>query len=186
MWGPNQPAKINTLLTDPSGPIISTPSPPDGDTDGFNVAYGSVPPLPPMSQQATATAFTALQPFRVCDTRSGSSTECSGSPLGQGQSMNVQVIGVDGIPAAGGSSPPVAVIANVTAVSGTSFTYFTLYPADSPSTPNASDLNVNVQQNTPNLTIVQLAKTGTHVGAVDLYKSLGSINAIVDVAGWFQ
>jgi hypothetical protein len=100
--------------------------------------------------------------------------------------LPIQVAGVDGIPAAGGSSSPVAVIADVTAVSGTSFTYFTLYPADSPSTPNASDLNVDAQQNTPNPTIVQLAQTGAHVGAVDLYNSLGSINAIVDVAGWFQ
>jgi hypothetical protein len=63
--------------------------------------------------------------------------------------LPIQVAGVDGIPAAGGSSAPVAGIANVTAVSGTSFTYFTLYPADSPSTPNASDLNVDAQQNTP-------------------------------------
>jgi hypothetical protein len=97
--------------------------------------------------------------------------------------LPIQVAGVDGIPAAGGSSSPVAVIADVTAVSGTSFT---LYPADSPSTPNASDLNLDAQQNTPNPTIVQLAQTGAHVGAVDLYNSLGSINAIVDVAGWFQ
>lgn len=92
--------------------------------------------------------------------------------------LPIQVAGVDGIPAAGGSSPPVAVIAHVTAVSGTSFTSSTLYPADSPYTPNTSDLNVDAQQNTPNLTIVQLAQTGAHVGAVDLYNSLGSINAI--------
>jgi hypothetical protein len=79
----------------------------------------------------------------------------------------------------------VAVIANVTAVSGTSFTYFTLYPSDV-SLPNASDLNVSAQENTPNLCIVQLATTGVHAGAVDLYNDLGDINAIVDVAGWFQ
>jgi hypothetical protein len=63
--------------------------------------------------------------------------------------------------------------------------YFTLYPANV-SLPTASDLNVNANQNTPNLVIVQLATTGGNAGAVDLYNSLGTINAVVDVAGWFQ
>jgi len=83
----------------------------------------------------------------------------------------------------------VAMIANVTAVSGSSETYFTLYPADV-SLPNASDLNVNANQNTPNLVIVQLAITGDDEGAVDLFNDLfndlDSINAVVDVAGWFE
>ncbi len=82
-----------------------------------------------------------------------------------------------------------AMIANVTAVSGSSETYFTLYPADV-SLPNASDLNVNANQNTPNLVIVQLAITGDDEGAVDLFNDLfndlDSINAVVDVAGWFE
>ena len=82
-----------------------------------------------------------------------------------------------------------AMIANVTAVSGSSETYFTLYPADV-SLPNASDLNVNANQNTPNLVIVQLAITGDDEGAVDLFNDLfndlDSIYAVVDVAGWFQ
>jgi hypothetical protein len=142
------------------------------------------------SETSQGASFYAAPGLRICDTRSaattGYTTECSGDTVGSGQVLPIQVAGVDGIPAAGGSSPPVAIIANVTAVNGTSFTYFTLYPADSPSTPNASDLNVDAQQNTPNLTIVQLAQTGAHVGAVDLYNSLGTINAILDVAGWFQ
>jgi len=134
--------------------------------------------------------YWAVTPTRICDTRSaaatGYSTECSGSPVGPAQSLPVQVAGVDGIPAAGGSTAPVAVIANVTAVSGTSFTYLTLYPADSVSVPNASDLNVSAYQNTPNLSIVQLAAGGAHPGALDLFNDLGTINAIVDVAGWFS
>ena len=76
-------------------------------------------------------------------------------------------------------------IANVTAVSGTAATDFTLYPADV-ARPNASDVNVNAGQNTPNLVIVQLATTGNDAGAVDLYNLQGRIDAIVDIAGWFQ
>jgi hypothetical protein len=95
------------------------------------------------------------------------------------------VAGVDGLPAAGGSSPPVAVIANVTAVFGTAYTFFTLYPSDV-SLPNASDLNVGSGENTPNLSIVKLATTGASAGDLNLFNDKGSINAIVDVEGWFQ
>ena len=99
--------------------------------------------------------------------------------------LTIPVAGVDGLPAAGGSFPVVAMIANVTAVSGTADTYFTLYPADM-AQPNASDLNVDPGQITPNLVIVQLATTGGQAGDVHLFNDQGSINAIVDIAGWFQ
>jgi len=128
--------------------------------------------------------FYATPPTRICDTRSeaevGYTTECTGKTLSQGGTLNIPVAGVDGLPAS-----PVAVIANVTAVSGTSFTYFTLYPADV-SLPNASDLNVNAQQNLPNLAIVQVPTSGTGAGEIDLFNDLGTINAVVDVSGWFQ
>jgi hypothetical protein len=75
----------------------------------------------------------------------------------------------------------VAVIANVTAVFGTAPTFFTLYPA-SGSPPLASDLNVAGGQNRANLAIVGLSASGN----IDLYNNLGTINAIVDVEGWFQ
>jgi hypothetical protein len=139
------------------------------------------------SESSSGAFFYSVNPLRICDTRNAASvgytTECSGSTLTQGGTLTVPIAGVDGLGASGGH--PVAVIANVTAVSGTSFTYFTLYPADV-SRPNASDLNVGANQNTPNLVIVQLATTGSNAGAVDLFNDLGSINAIVDVAGWFQ
>jgi hypothetical protein len=141
------------------------------------------------SESSQGAEFYAISPTRICDTRSvasvGYSTECSGDTLGPGGTLRIPVAGVDGPPPAGGSSPPVAVIANVTAVSGSAFTYFTLYPANV-ALPNASDLNVSPQQNTPNLCIVQLASTGSSAGEMDLFNDLGSINAIVDVAGWFQ
>jgi hypothetical protein len=133
--------------------------------------------------------YYAIGPTRICDTRSaasvGYSTECSGDPLSPGGTLTIPVAGADGLPSAGGTTPPVAVIANVTAVSGTSFTYFTLYPADV-ALPIASDLNVGAYQNSPNLVIVQLATTGSNAGTVDLFNDLGAIDAIVDVAGWFQ
>jgi hypothetical protein len=137
------------------------------------------------AESSSGALFFATPPTRICDTRSGTGTECSGSPVGAGQTLTVMVAGADGFPPAGGSSSPIAVIANVTAVSGTAATDFTLYPADV-ARPNASDVNVNAGQNTPNLVIVQLATTGNDAGAVDLYNLQGRIDAIVDIAGWFQ
>jgi hypothetical protein len=132
--------------------------------------------------------YYAISPLRLCDTRGagiGYTTECSGESLSTDHTLTIPVAGVDGLPASGGSSPPVAVIANVTAVFGTAFTFFTLYPSDV-SLPNASDLNVGSGQNTPNLSIVELATTGASAGDLDLFNDQGSINAIVDVEGWFQ
>jgi hypothetical protein len=141
------------------------------------------------SESSAGALFHVVTSLRICDTRStavtGYSTECSGKALGQSATLTIPVDGVDGLPATGGSSPPVAVIANVTAVSGTASTYFTLYPADV-AQPTASDLNVGPGQTIPNLVIVQLATTGGDAGDVNLYNAAGSINAIVDVSGWFQ
>jgi hypothetical protein len=141
------------------------------------------------SESSPGAYFYATAPTRVCDTRpiavTGYSTECTGQTLGQSGTLTIPVAGVDELPPAGGSSPPLALIANVTAVSGTASTYFTLYPSNV-TQPTASDLNVGPGQNTPNLVIVQLATTGGQAGAVNLYNAAGSINAIVDVAGWFQ
>ena len=141
------------------------------------------------SEATLGAEFYPMAATRICDTRSavatGYTTECSGASLGPGQILTIPVAGVDSLPAPGGSPPPVAVIANVTAVSGTSFTYFTLYPADV-SRPTASDLNLGPQQNTPNLVIVELAQSGSSAGAIDLYNNRGTIDAVVDVAGWFQ
>jgi hypothetical protein len=129
--------------------------------------------------------YYAISPLRLCDTRSagsvGYTTECSGDTLGSDDTLTIPVAGVDGLPAAGGSSPPVAVIANITAVDGTASTFFTLYPA-SGSPPLASDLNVSNGQNRANLAIIGLSASGD----VDLYNDLGTINAILDIAGWFQ
>jgi len=139
------------------------------------------------SEASQGAYYYAISPLRLCDTRSagiGYSTECSGETLGAGDTLTVPVAGVDGLPAAGGSSPPVAVIANVTAVFGTAYTFFTLYPSDV-SLPNASDLNVGSGENTANLSIVKLATTGASAGDLDLFNDQGSINAIVDVEGWF-
>lgn len=124
--------------------------------------------------------FYPTSPTRICDTRSGTSTPCSGHPLTQNSSLTVAAAGQDGI-----ASGAMAIIANLTAVAGTSFTYLTLYPADATSPPNASDINVSAGQVQPNLTAVQLSGGGSP-GNFKIFNALGTINAVVDVEGWFQ
>jgi len=81
----------------------------------------------------------------------------------------------------------VAVIANLTAVVPSAGTFLTLYPANLTSRPQASDLNVSAGVTLPNLAVVQLDTTGdAHDGEIYLYNSAGSVNAIIDIEGWFQ
>jgi len=93
----------------------------------------------------------------------------------------VAVAGVEGIPGSG----PVAIIATLTAAAGTQPTYLTVYPADVGPKPNASDLNLNPGMALSNLVVVGPA-SGAHPGDLNLFNAMGSINAVLDVDGWFQ
>jgi hypothetical protein len=138
--------------------------------------FGSTTGSPPTGAQ-----YQAIGPTRMCDTRSGTGTPCSGHQLTSGGTLLVAVARVGGIPGSG----PVAIIANLTAVSGSQPTLLTLYPADVSPKPNASDVNLNPGMALPNLVVVGLA-SGAHVGDVNLFNAMGSINAVLDVDGWFQ
>jgi hypothetical protein len=138
--------------------------------------FGSTTGSPPTGAQ-----YQAIGPTRICDTRSGTGTLCSGHQLTSGGTLLVAVAGVDGIPGSG----PVAIIATLTAVSGSQLTYLIVYPADVSPRPNASDVNLNPGRALPNLVVVGLA-SGAHSGDLNLFNAAGSINAVLDVDGWFQ
>jgi len=138
------------------------------------------------TESSAGALFYSVPPTRICDTRTGTGTECSGKPLAKATTKVVPVAGVMVVPGRGGVvNPPIAVVANLTGVSGTAATYFTLYPSDA-SRPGTSDLNPSANDVIANLAIVQIATTGGLAGDLSLYNAAGSINAIVDVAGWFQ
>jgi IPT/TIG domain len=131
--------------------------------------------------------YQALAPTRICDTRT-TSAGCPTGAIGAGTSLArlISVAGSDGIPAVGNPTVVVAIIANLTAVTPTIATVLTLYPANV-SRPNASDLNLNAGEVLPNLAVVQLDTVpGLHNGDVYLFNSVGSVNAIIDIEGWFQ
>lgn len=149
------------------------------DANGW---YGS--PTAPMSPAGYQ--FQALPPTRICDTRV-STTSCTEGSIGPPASRLTPVAGDVDVPSTSSGTAVVAVIANLTAVAPTAATYLTLYPANLHSRPQASDLNVNTGEVLPNLVVVQLDTTGdSNDGKVYLYNGAGSVNAIIDIEGWFQ
>ena len=76
-------------------------------------------------------------------------------------------------------------VANLTGIAGSAATFFTLYPSDA-AKPTASDLNPGAGQVIANLAIVGMATTGLDNGNMALFNAVGTINAALDVAGWFQ
>ncbi len=135
----------------------------------------------------TGYQYQAIVPSRICDTR-GASAGCAAGSIGAGQpgARVVAVDGVGGVPAATSGTVVQAVIANLTATRPTVGTYLVTYPADQ-TAPSASDINLVAGATLPNLVVVQLDTSGdTHNGDVDLLNSVGSVNAIIDIEGWFQ
>jgi hypothetical protein len=142
------------------------------------------------SASATSTPagfqFQAVEPTRICDTRVAT-TYCAEGVIGPATSRRIVVAGDSDLPATTSATTVVAIIANLTAVAPTATTFLTLYPANLAGRPQASDLNLNTGVVLPNLAVVQLDTTGdANDGDVSLYNSAGSVNAIIDIEGWFQ
>ncbi|HEY6468224.1 MAG TPA: IPT/TIG domain-containing protein [Candidatus Dormibacteraeota bacterium] len=136
----------------------------------------------------TGYQYQAIVPSRICDTRKALAG-CAAGTIGAGlpNVRSVSVDGVGGVPSATSGTVVQAVIANLTAVTPTQGTFLVAYPADLPSAPNASDINLAAGATLPNLIVVQLDTSGdTHNGHLDLLNSVGSVNAIIDIEGWFQ
>jgi N-acetylmuramoyl-L-alanine amidase len=139
------------------------------DVNGWYTGTGSSP---------GGARFVGLTPFRLEDTRQ--------SPTGPlvNEARTYRAAGAAGIPAAGGPDAPTAVVLNVTAVHAATTTggYFTLYPADIPTRPLASDLNFRGSQVVPNLVVVKLAPDGRFTlssAAPD------ATHAVIDVLGYY-
>jgi IPT/TIG domain len=134
----------------------------------------------------TGYQYQAIAPTRICDTRVVSAS-CSHAAIGAAVSRLIGVAGFDGIPAVASTTTVVAIIANLTAITPTTATFLALYPANLTRHPGVSDLNVNAGIVLPNLAVVALDTTAdANAGDIFLYNSAGSVNAIIDIEGWFQ
>jgi hypothetical protein len=153
------------------------------DTNGW---YGSITaPASPVGYQ-----YQAVAPTRICDTRSVSTSCTPVAAIGAGTTLQrlITVSGKAGVPAFGSSTKVVAIIANLTGITPTTATYLEVYPANLLSPPRVSDLNLGVGAVVPNLAVVEVdtIPSDAHDGDVWLYNAAGSVNAILDLEGWFQ
>ena len=133
------------------------------------------------------TAYTAVTPYRICDTRgtdglSGTDAQCAGHTLSAAGTLSIQVAGTNptgtssgGVPSSGVS----AVVLNVTATGEAAQGYLTVWPQGQ-SQPTTSNLNYPASKTVPNLVTVELGSTG----GVSIY-SLRSTDAVVDVEGYY-
>jgi YVTN family beta-propeller protein len=122
-----------------------------------------------------ASAYTALGPVRVLDTRNG--TGVPQAPVGQGGTISLRVTGIDGVPASGVT----AVVLNVTATDPTMSSYVTVFPAGQP-VPVVSNLNVTPGETIANLVTVPVGSDGM----VDFYNNSGSVNLVADLEGYYS
>jgi len=118
--------------------------------------------------EAPGGVYTAVTPVRLLDTRN------TGTTLGSGGSLNLQIAGVNGVPAGA-----TAVVVNVTAVDESAGGFFTVYPTGL-SRPLASNLNFSAHETVPNLVTVGLGG-----GSITIYNGVGTANAVVDLEGYY-
>ena len=119
--------------------------------------------------------FTPLTPARILDTRDG--TGGFNSPVGPGQTINVQVTGVGGVPSSGVGS----VVFNATAVNPSKAAYLTMWPAGI-AQPDNSNINVKPGETRPNLVTVTVGASGQ----VSVFNNAGTTDVIFDVVGFYS
>ena len=130
--------------------------------------------------------YQAIVPTRICDTRVAS-IGCATGAIGPASTYArlVHVAGDGPIPSTTSGTVVQAIIANLTAVTPTQNTVLIAYPAGSGT--NTSDLNLVAGATLPNLIVVALSTTaGANDGCIDILNAVGSVNAVIDVEGWFQ
>ena len=128
---------------------------------------------------AAGAAFVGVTPNRDLDTRNG--TGGINGKVGPHQTITLMVAGVGGVPGLASSTPPTAVVINVTVTNhNDGYSWLTVWPHGSPM-PNASDVNFVGGQTVPNLVVVRV---GTN-GEIDINNANGSTDIIVDVFGYY-
>lgn len=172
-------SRIGPAILDLTGlhpwPEVSGSAP---TTDPSSARTATEPPSVTNSTDTSTnvgSAYTALSPHRLVDTRPGSGSPYEGNTLQSNSTLVITVTGVDGVPA-----DATAVSLNVTVVDGTAPSFLQLYPVGA-SHPAVSNLNWSPGQTIPNLVIVPVG-TG---GRVNIYNNTGRVDVIADLEGYF-
>lgn len=125
----------------------------------------------------TGSRYTPVTIARIADTRPDSGQPTAGKTLGPGDTVNVQVSGVAGLPTSGIA----AAVLNVSVIGPSADTVIRVYPAGS-STPPTSTMNASANATANNETVVALAPGGK----VTVQNTKGTVDILVDVEGYFS
>ncbi len=151
--------KLGAPIVQPP-PVDPTPLPP--------------PPSPP------AAPYSPVAPKRLLDTRLGGSTldhQFEGGGLQRpAQKLELQVTGRANIPVG-----TTTAVLNITVTGPTGNGYLTAWPCDTPTPPNASNLNYVTDQTIPNLVIAPLSPRGT----VCLQTTEAATHILADINGYY-
>ncbi len=126
------------------------------------------------SSVAGGSAYTALTPSRLVDSRIGTGTPKG--PFGPKTTRDVQATGVGGVPAGA-----TAVVLSLTATGPTASQTFVAAFPDGTALPGTSDLNLVRGETRSNLAIVPLSGAGR----LSLYNEGGTTEVIADVLGYY-
>ncbi|GAA2788187.1 hypothetical protein [Streptomyces showdoensis] len=123
---------------------------------------------------ATGAGFTAAEPVRLLDTRSGLGARAGA--VGPGGVVSMRVSGVAGVPSEGVT----AVVLNVTAAAPTSGSFLTVHPHGRPR-PAVSNLNYPAGRTISNLVVVPVVD-----GRITFTNHSGGVQVIADLNGWYS
>ncbi|MFL6126272.1 RCC1 domain-containing protein [Actinophytocola sp.] len=143
------------------------------------LAAGAFAAAPPADSAPAAVAdqpmstFTPRAPVRLLDTRTGTGTGGSTSPVGPGGTLTLDLSGA--VPATA-----TAVVLNVTGVAPTAATFITVHPAGT-GRPTASSLNLPAGDIRANQVTVALGADRE----VALYNFAGNVHIVADLAGHY-
>jgi hypothetical protein len=127
----------------------------------------------------TGSAYTAITPERLLDTRAG-------EPTADDQYSGVGPVGPAGelvLPIGGRASVPTSadsVVLNVTVTNPTVSSYLSLWPSGA-ARPTAANLNFVPGQTVSNMAMIRLGQSSS----VSIFNLTGTVDVVVDVLGWF-
>ena len=144
--------------------------------DPGQIALGMLADMGYSVPALTGSRFTAVDPVRLLDTRSGRGA--AARAVGAGGALDLQVTGRAGVPAGA-----TAVVLNLTGVSPTLSTHVRVYPTPvTPSpVPGVSNLNLAAGVSRANLVTVPIGNRGR----VRLRNASGAVHLVADLAGWY-
>jgi hypothetical protein len=159
-------------------PGLMTPYLEAGETyvDPGQIALGMLADMGWAVPALTGQRYTAADPVRVLDTRTGLGARAG--RLGAGQTLDLQVIGTAGVPAGA-----TAVVLNLTGVSAAARTDLRAYPTPVTTRPVPLVSTLNLEQGSTRANLVTVAIG--NLGKVRLRSGGGSVHVLADLAGWY-